>query len=647
MLKTWISVCFLLVALFAINTKGAFGQTLEDFAVEPSVQAAAMSPDGGVLAIGVAHKEQQQIKLTTLNGLNPVDSVSVDIDFIRNSREDIHWLGWAGENDLLAFVTFVDAGLKGKPIGTGRLVRVSRDGSEYKDLGLFYGVNLRGNRERLNAGGLVSLLPDHPEHVLMSVGQYGVSRLNIRTGHSELIRRGSLRGYAFTVDLRGEPRVSQSRLVEPVRYHLSIRDADSTEWRDFSEYPGLAADERIVGFTSDPNELIIARYGQHDTMEFLVYDLSSKSISRTLYSDARYDAESLVYDSLYQRVIGVEYVANTRLTRFLKANDAEKFERMNTLFPNSIVTLMSQDYSGDKQVYRITASNKAGIVALYDHSTREHKLIAADYPGLMNSEMGQVQSITYQAEDGTNIPAYLTLPSSVSADSAQNMPLIVLPHGGPYAREDADFDWLSQFLSYKGYAVLKMNFRGSTGFGKSFLDAGRNDWSLMRSDVFDGAKWAVESGLANPDRVCIVGWSFGGFIAQMAAAEASDLFACAASINGVSSFTHLPFSDAEDEEFWGSLNRNDKLQIQQSPISHVADMEIPVFLAHGSLDQTVAIKQYDMMRRKLKKEKVEHVGLKLKGANHQIDSFDHRLRLLEELDVFLASHLGESEWALD
>ena len=256
--------------------------------------------------------------------------------------------------------------------------------------------------------------------------------------------------------------------------------------------------------------------------------------------------------------------------------------------------------------------------------------------------------IHYPARDGTSIPAYLTLPPG---GASKNLPVVVLPHGGPHWRDTASFDYIVQFLATRGYAVLQPQFRGSTGFGDAYVKAGYRQWGgLMQDDVTDGVRHLIADGTADPKRICIAGLSYGGYAALAGAAFTPDLYACAASIGGVSDLPTLlseakrPFGSdtdavASDEERIGKTY--DPNVIAKSPARSAATVTAPVLLLHGVDDSVVPIAQSERMARALEKAGRPVKFVKLAGEDHWLSRGDTRLQVLKELDAFLAPFLSQ------
>ena len=257
--------------------------------------------------------------------------------------------------------------------------------------------------------------------------------------------------------------------------------------------------------------------------------------------------------------------------------------------------------------------------------------------------------MTFKARDGVDIDAYVTLPIGVaSLDQLKGAPFIVMPHGGPQARADADYDFETQFLASRGYAVIEPNFRGSAGYGAAFLAAGRRAWSeVIQDDIADAAGWIVDKGYADKSRMCVAGWSFGGYAALMASIRHADLFKCAVDVAGPSDLEAL----IEDESiYYGGETEAEKLigrpfkdrarLHDDSPFRHAKDIGMPVLIVHGQADWTVAVSQSQFMSEALKGAHKDVQYLQLNLADHSLTRQSDRLAYLKAIDAFLAKHLS-------
>jgi dipeptidyl aminopeptidase/acylaminoacyl peptidase len=299
--------------------------------------------------------------------------------------------------------------------------------------------------------------------------------------------------------------------------------------------------------------------------------------------------------------------------------------------------------SRDGKVYVIRSFSDvdAPSFLILDTSTHTATTLSAAYPGRDVTALAPMRSISYAARDGTPIPGYLSTPPGVPAT---HLPLIVMPHGGPIARDTWSYFFLREFLVSRGYAVLQMNFRGSSGYGQDWFFAAHQDWGgLTYDDVVDGARWAIKQGIADPERVCIVGWSFGGYLALVGAQRNADLFRCSVDIAGVSDLGLL----IDEGYHWlnsGVIKQqigtdSDKLK-RDSPRLHAADFNVPLLILHGTMDAQVPFAQSDAMDTALKHAAKPHRFVVFPDADHQFSAEKDRVTLLQEIAAFLNDHLA-------
>jgi len=425
---------------------------------------------------------------------------------------------------------------------------------------------------------------------------------------------------------------------------------DTDKWVDSAEFPGLDADVAVYGFTENSNEIIIGDYRGKDTIGLYVYDLNVKSITRKLYHNDKFDASGIVRSDAGE-VIGVNYTADTAETVML-GEHATLLESLRRKFPNLNVSYVDEAANGDAIIAKVSGAMEPGYMMLYEKNKDNPEPLGAMYPGLKSQEMGEVISVKYKARDGQVIPSYVTIPPTITSTAQlKNLPFIVLPHGGPYGRDSKRFDYFAQFFASRGYGVLQMNFRGSDGYGKAYEEAGRKRWVVMQEDVEDGTRWLYEKGYADPKRTCIAGWSYGGYAALMGSGKHPELYSCAISMAGVTDIRGLirdqsryTFGKAASKKFIGEgFSDRDDMKAN-SPVKLAADMTVPLFLAHGELDQAVDISQYNKMKAALKKSKAKVTYMKFKNEDHYLSNQANRQQFFNGLDKFLTKVNGKSEF---
>ena len=268
-------------------------------------------------------------------------------------------------------------------------------------------------------------------------------------------------------------------------------------------------------------------------------------------------------------------------------------------------------------------------------------VVADVRPELVDRPLAQVKTISFPASDGVSIPAYLTLPVG---SAGKKLPAIVLPHGGPSARDEWGFDWLSQFLAARGYAVIQPNYRGSSGYGEGWMGQnGFREWKKSIGDISSAGRFLVKEGIADPAKLVILGWSYGGYAALQSAAVEPALYKAAVAIAPVTDLSLLKreasgFTNAKlVADFVGS---GDHL-VQGSPLKQAAAIKVPVLLAHGDMDSNVSSLHSVRMADALRKTGTKVEFMRFKELDHQLDDDVARTELLTRIATFLDQAVGK------
>ncbi|TQV87078.1 alpha/beta hydrolase family protein [Aliikangiella coralliicola] len=406
-----------------------------------------------------------------------------------------------------------------------------------------------------------------------------------------------------------------------------------------------------VGLTPDQKALVI-RAGDEDTDRKVLYTMSLKDgkISGPIFSRDDADIESIIFDGIFRIVKGVRYSGFTPSYEFFDKKLQARVSKILAGFSGESVIL--SDWSADFNdiIFSVSGSSSSGTYYL-SSSDKAHKFLANLRPKIKARDINPIVQFSYKAQDGLNIPALLTVPAEES-NTLSHLPTIMLPHGGPESYDRVRFDWLAQALASRGYLVIQPQFRGSSGFGLSHIKAGHGEWGKkMQSDLSDGIKFLVKEGITDPNRVCIVGWSYGGYAALAGATLTPELYQCAVSINGISDLELMMKKERAEHgrkhwvfSYWNSLiTGNEKgdeaVLAKSSPINFVAKVIAPIMLIHGSRDRVVDIEQSERMLEELTELKKPVVFRQFEGEDHALSSSETRIDVLKMLINFLDQHI--------
>jgi len=645
-----ILLCVFVFFLFAVQAVAQV-PSAKSFGTLPSHVDAAISPDGKTVAtfLNFNNSGEYVVKIIDIDG----NEKASDGPFLKRGVQPA-WLKWANDEILLVAIRLNMKADRNTPVVYEYLISYNVKSGDQKIL-----VESLNNIRQFNAN-VLDFLENDPQYILMSVrGKRAdnrgveltpeVRKIDVFSGKAFRLQQNDPNVQNWILDRRNHPRVGQgitkrTRNKDDAEYFMTIRDTDTLTWRNVSEYPGLNPRSSIYGFTENPNELVVGQYRDQDTKGLYIYDLSQKAYTRKVYHNPKYDVSGLVYDSTGTKLIGAKYIADDEVSVIF---DEGTQPSGPTIKETDRYDYVDSSQSG-KFLYKVTSPSNPGDLVVYGPETHTTKTIGSIRPEFDGKAMGVVENITYPSRDNLDIPGYITYPPGYDKASGAAIPFIVLPHGGPYARTSRDFDYFAQFFATRGYGVLQMNFRGSTGYGKAFQDAGRENWQVMLDDVEDGTRWLYAQGLADPDKSCIAGWSYGGYAALMGAIKHPDLYNCAVSMAGVTDLKDL-WVDIQRYLYGRSRAKNtilvgfsDKSELKEnSPVELARDLEIPLYIAHGKLDQRVHYDQFSKMTKALRKSDAEVTELTLNGEDHFLSDQYNRELFFEGLDAFLVKVNGK------
>ena len=459
--------------------------------------------------------------------------------------------------------------------------------------------------------------------------------------------------FEWTADRLGNVRVGHGFTADQQQGVLKLKDAGGN-WHDAS--PLIDREARVLAAptkdTSAYYVLMLPSSGADTKTDnfglrhVYQYDAATGEES-VLFEAISSEVSHLLMDLKGEKIVMVRYQDESTDPLIFDDELAEIYTTLKKQFPNAWVGLESVSDDLSRAVVSVSSPKIPGSLYIYNAEKRELAAFRQRYPGLAASQLAEVHEIAYPARDGLTIPAYLTLPHGLSPESADKLPFVVLPHGGPHARDFRRFDWMAQMLADEGYGVIQMNFRGSTGYGVAFEKAGRKQWGdVMLNDINDATRWLVDNALAEPSRICIVGEVFGGYAAMMSAVKHPDLYECAASLNGISD---LYSAVAEGRRYVGGfyfrrhIGRlwEGKELDRNSPINKQMRKAVPLMLTASEQNRIVSPKQSRRMYNALKKSNNPVEFVELPQGDHFLSREENRQSFAQALLRFLDEHLGK------
>ncbi len=479
--------------------------------------------------------------------------------------------------------------------------------------------------------------------------QLALFEVNLNNGRRRKIEGGEEDTVNWIVNKNGDAviRVDYDRKTEKRRVY--VREADGSRFRLLMERDqprGRGAPLVFHGLSPDQTHALATTYGDRDKRSLVRIDLKTGETIGTAFSHAEYDIDSISYEPLGGAVIGVFYTDHLPRIHYLTEETDRVVARLDRALPNASPHIVSESSDMSRMIVEATYPDHPKQFFLFDRDAKRLDMIAASYEALDAKPAAFKEPYVYTASDGLDIPGYLTSPKDARAGK---MPLIVLPHGGPEIRDSQAFDWWSFFYAARGYRVYQPNFRGSDGYGGGFRSAGHREWgSRMQDDITEGVRRLIDDGLADPERICIVGASYGGYAALAGAAMTPDLYACAVSVNGIGDLMALVGSASRSSEFSEDILRvrvgdrfRDAAEIKaRSPVNLVENIKAPVLLIHSEDDTVVSSGQSVVMRDRLREAGKPHDYVELPGEDHWLSTSEMRTEMLRRSIAFIDAHIG-------
>ncbi|NWF34000.1 S9 family peptidase [Stenotrophomonas sp. SAM-B] len=569
-----------------------------------------------------------------------------------NHANDFDWV-----NDKRVLIGLAEKfGSLDEPQPTGELFGINADGGR-GELLIGYRVQSRGPGTRIQpkkveavAAFMIDALPDQDRRVLVKVMPFSVDpftsaeRLDVNSGQRTPVARAPVQRADFVADGKGEVRFADGAAGDNVN-KLYYRDGAGAAWKMVNDQGVSQRIERALGFSED-GRLAYLLVEQPSGPDTIVSWNPATDERRELLRDEVVDPAKVIYRRGTSIPIGALYLGDTPRTRFFDETSADaRLQRsLEQAFGGQAVFITSSSRDGRLAMVQVWSGSNPGDFYVFDTQAKKADLVVSRSQWVDPDTTAVVQPIALKARDGMPLHGFVTRPRG---SEGKRLPMVVMPHGGPFfVYDDGAYDMESQLLAAAGYAVLQVNFRGSSNFGRAHANAGSREWGgAMQDDLTDATRWAVAEGIADGAKVCMYGASYGGYAALMGVAKEPSLYACAAGYVGV---YDLPIMyTTGDIQRRGSGETylrewvGDRTALAAvSPVNLAGRIKVPVFLAAGGEDERAPILHTRRMEAALKKAGVPVDTLYYPTEGHGFYTDAHRREYYTRLLAFLSNSLG-------
>ena len=596
---------------------------LRDFFRNPVESGHSLSPNGEYIGFLKPWNSRMNIFVQKIGEEDATRVTSV-------TERDIPGFFWATDNRI---VYSLDKGGD----ENYHVFAINRDGSNELDLTPFEETR----------GSVIDDLRDDPDHMLVRHNErdkrtFDVFRVNVNTGESERLVKNPGNLVSFLTDHDGKLRIATT--TDGVNTSVLYRE---TEDDDFKTILTTNFRESLspLFFTYDNKNLYASSNIGRDKEAIVLFDPREGKELEVIYEHPQVDVSALLRSDKRKTITGVAFTAAKRGYHFFDNKRREMQDFLEEQLPDQEIALVSYNLDENKYLVRATSDRSRGAYYFYDLEKEELTHLADISPWLEPKELAPMRPIVFQSRDGLLIYGYLTLPVGVEP---QDLPTVILPHGGPWARDTWGFRPDVQFLANRGYAVLQINFRGSTGFGRKFWEMSFKEWGqTMQNDVTDGVEWLIDQGISDPDRIGIFGASYGGYVVLAGLAFTPDLYACGVDYVGVSSlFTILetipPYWEPMREmmyEMMGDPEKDQDMMRAVSPVFHADKIKSPLMIAQGANDPRVKISESDQIVAALKERGIEVPYMVKDNEGHGFRNEENRFEVYRAMEQFFGEHL--------
>ncbi|MBZ9649036.1 alpha/beta fold hydrolase [Sphingobium sp. 3R8] len=646
-----------LLALLATGTaQAALAQGQPDalaraFGARETVISASLSPDGQKIAL-IAAGNGRTTKAYVLEAKEGAEPKSVAAT--TGQPENLYRCNWVS-NDRLACEIGGASRVGDDVYGFSSIFAVDAAGGNIRALSRRQSQNALGFD--LRGGDILDLLPAEDGAVLMTrsyvpeakIGSLvdnklrglGVDRIDTRSGATKRIEQPETLAIDYISDGHGTVRVmglqeNKGSGFAKGTFRYLYRPQGKSGWSDLSIYD-MRNRSGFYPVAVDAEKNIAYGYERIDGRQALVSVALDPGLEKTvLFTHPRVDVAGLVTVGRDRRVVGVGYTEEHSEVAYFDEKVKALSASLGKALGGKAVHIGDMSQDGQRVLVWAGSDTDPGQYYLFDRTAKKLSPVMPDRPALADRLLATMKPVTYKASDGTTIPAYLTLPPG--KEDAKGLPAIVMPHGGPEARDEWGFDWLAQYFAARGFAVIQPQFRGSNGFGEQWLIQNAfKSWRTAIGDVADSGRWLVSQGIADPSRLTILGWSYGGYAALQAQAIDPNLFKAVVAIAPVTDIGDMLRRGRWNADYVISseyLGQGTKAQ-EASPANHAAEFAAPVLMFHGTDDNNVDISQSKIMQGKLQGVGKRSRLVVYDGLTHNLNDSDARADMLQQSADFL------------
>jgi len=518
------------------------------------------------------------------------------------------------------------------------LLSVDLNGENLKDLTPFDSITVQ----------VVDELEEQPDEMLIGLNQrnkeiFDVYRINVKTGEMKLAAENPGNITGWVTDHDGNIRVAVTN--DGVNTSLLYRENEKDTFKTILT-TNFKESINPLFFTFDNKYLYAASNLNRDKSAIVKYDIANGKEMETIFEHPEVDITDLNFSKKRKVLTSINYTTWKRQRKFLDQHTEDIFTSLQSKLPNYEIVLTSENKNEDIYTVRTYSDRSLGACYIYEVNGDKLTKLADISPWLNENDLCEMKPISYTSRDGLTINGYLTLPKG---KDPKNLPVIINPHGGPWHRDLWGYNPEVQLFANRGYAVLQVNFRGSTGYGRKFWEASFKQWGKrMQDDVSDGVKWIEAQGIADPKRIAIYGGSYGGYCCLAGMAFTPDLYACGIDYVGVSNlFTFMktippywkPFLEMMYEQV-GDPDKDKDLLMAASPVFHVDQIKSPLLVIQGAKDPRVNINESNQIVEALKKRGIDVPYLVKENEGHGFHNEENRFEAYEAMENFLQKHLN-------